>query len=197
MASFDHQPEGREGGERLLLLQSMRSPSGQCRIQGLNEPALRTLFRGLREEVQTELACRNDNLSFDTLIAMAILLDNLFCERRYSNRFSPSLGEHFGSGPKPIEVGVTRFPAVAQHRWVQLGVCLYCGQGGLQQCPVRPNSGSTRAKGRSCHLPPPWAGVSIPSSSLSVKPFVVSITLVDCPSCFYSVSGFQCRLDLF
>lgn len=67
---------------------------------GWNEPALRTLFRrGLHEEVQTKLACRDDNLTLDALIAMAIRLDNLLRECRHSHRFSPSFGEHLESEP--------------------------------------------------------------------------------------------------
>ena len=109
-----------------------------------NDLALSTLFRrGLRKEVQTELACRDDNLSLD-----ALHLDNLLRERRHSHRFSPSLSEHFGSEPEPMEVGVTRLPAAERRIWRQLGLCLYCGQGGhqLQRWPVLPNSGSTRAR---------------------------------------------------
>ena len=50
---------------------------------GWNEPALHTLFHsGLCEEVQTELACRNDNMYLGTLISMAIHLDNLLWEHQ-------------------------------------------------------------------------------------------------------------------
>jgi hypothetical protein len=46
-----------------------------------NELALCTLFRrGLCEEVQTELACQDDNLSLDMLISVAIAMDNLLQE---------------------------------------------------------------------------------------------------------------------
>jgi hypothetical protein len=39
-----------------------------------------------------ELACRDDNLTLDALIAMAISLDNLPSERPHSHRFSTSFG---------------------------------------------------------------------------------------------------------
>jgi hypothetical protein len=62
---------------------------------GWNKPALRTLFRrGLLEEVQMELACRDDNLTLDALIAIAIHMDNLLQEHRNSHRFSPSFCEY-------------------------------------------------------------------------------------------------------
>ena len=54
--------------------------------------------------LEMELACRDDNLSLDALIVMANHLDNLLRERRYSHRFSPSLSEHSGSEPEPMEV---------------------------------------------------------------------------------------------
>ena len=125
-----------------------------------------------------------------THIVMAICLDNLLLEHRHSYCFSPSLSEHFGSEPEPMEVGVTRLPAPERCRRRQLRLCLYCGQGGhqLQRCPVRSNSGSTRAERRSRDLPPPGAGVGIPYSSLSAKPFLMSIELVDCPSCTVSTA---------
>ena len=87
---FDHPPDGREVGERLLQLrQGVQTAAGYtltfqtvAASSGRNEPALRTLFRrGLCEEVQMELACRDDNLSLHALIAMAIRQDNLLQER--------------------------------------------------------------------------------------------------------------------
>jgi hypothetical protein len=50
---------------------------------------LRTLFRGLREGVQKELACHDGNLTLDALIVIAIHLDNLR-ELWNSHYFSPS-----------------------------------------------------------------------------------------------------------
>lgn len=83
---FDHPAEGREEVECLLQLQQGNQTAAEYPLtfrtvaasSGWNEPALRTLFRrGLCEKVQTELACRDDNLILDALIAMAICLDNL------------------------------------------------------------------------------------------------------------------------
>lgn len=71
---FDHPPEGRERGERLLQLRQGDQTATEYALtfwtvaasSGWNEPALRTLFRrGLCEEVQTELACRDDNLTLE------------------------------------------------------------------------------------------------------------------------------------
>lgn len=117
---FDRPPEGREGGECLLQLRQNDQTAAEYVLtfrtvaasSQWNEPVLRTLFRrGLRKEVQTELACRDDNLSLDVLIVMAIRLDYLLWEHRCPHHFSPSLSEHSVSEPEPMEVGVTRFPA--------------------------------------------------------------------------------------
>ena len=118
--------------------------------------------------VQTELACQDDTLSLDTLIAMAIRLDNLLWKRRHPHRLSPSFVDHSESEPEPMEVGATRLPLRRQ-----LGLCHYCDQEGhqLQRCPLRPNPGAIRAEGRPCDHPSPGVGVSIPSS-LSTKPFL-------------------------
>jgi hypothetical protein len=74
---FDH-PAGREGGERLLQIQQGNQTAAEYAFtfrtvaasSGWKELALSTLFRkDLREEVQTELVCRDDNLTLDALIA--------------------------------------------------------------------------------------------------------------------------------
>jgi hypothetical protein len=100
---FNHSPEGLEGGECLLQLRQGNQTAAEYAFtfqtvaasSRWNEPTLRTLFRrGLREEVQTELACQDDKLSLDALIAMAIRLDNLLWEHLKCHRFSPSLSEH-------------------------------------------------------------------------------------------------------
>ena len=69
---FNHPAEGREGGEHLLQLQQGNQMAGEHALtlrtvaasSGWNEPVLSTLFRrGLRKEVQVQLACRDDNLT--------------------------------------------------------------------------------------------------------------------------------------
>jgi hypothetical protein len=93
---FDHTQAGREGFERLLQLKQGDQTADEHTLtfrtvaasSGWNEPA-RTLFcRGLREESQKELACQDDNLYLDALIAMGIYLDNLIWECRYSSLLS-------------------------------------------------------------------------------------------------------------
>lgn len=82
---FDHPPEGREGGERLFQLRQDGQTTAVYTFtfrtvaasSGWNEQTLNALLRrGLRKEVQTELAFRDEKLTLDTLIAMAIGIPN-------------------------------------------------------------------------------------------------------------------------
>jgi hypothetical protein len=94
---------------------------------------------------------------------------------------------------------MTIYPWMLSSRWPSVWItcldnsCPYCGRKGnqLQWCP---NSGSTRAEGRSCDLPSPRVGVSIPLSSFSDKLFLVPISLA---SVLYSSSGLRCRRNFF
>lgn len=105
-------------------------------------------------------------------------------------RLSPSSNGRPETEPEPMEVGATRLSAAERSRRRQLGLCPYCGQEGyqLQRCPLHPNPGSTRAEGRPRDYPSPGVGVSIPSSSLSAKPFLVPISLAGCSSCVVSTA---------
>ena len=128
---IDHPLEGGEGGERLLQLQESAQTAAEYALtfrtmaasSGLNEPALRILFRRrLCKQLQTELACRNDSHSLDALTAMTIHLDNLLCERGDPHCLSPSSFGRPETEPEPMEVGSTNLPAA------ELGHCPYCGQ---------------------------------------------------------------------
>ena len=57
---------------------------------GWNEPALSTTFwRGLRPELQVKLAWCNENVGFDTLVSMAIQLEDLLRERHLLQKGRP------------------------------------------------------------------------------------------------------------
>ena len=87
-------------GSRTRWMPSMQHPAGGMsqRFICYSEDCARR-FR--------QNACRDDNFSLDSLIAMAICLDNLLRERWHCHHFSASLSEHFGSEPDPMEVWVT------------------------------------------------------------------------------------------
>lgn len=118
-----------------------------------------------------------------THITIAIRLDNLLREHRDSHHLSPSFVDRSKSEPEPMEVGATRLPTAERRSWRQLELCPFCGQEGhqLQRCPLCSNPRFTRAEGRSSDHSSRGVGVSISSSSLSTKTFLVPISLAGCP----------------
>lgn len=89
---FDHAPEGKEIGERILNICQGKRRAAEYALEFLtlaaesewNEPALKAVFRrGLNESVREEMACRDDEATLDSLIDLAICLDNLLCDRNY------------------------------------------------------------------------------------------------------------------
>ncbi|CAB1337883.1 unnamed protein product [Coregonus sp. 'balchen'] len=104
-AVFDHPTEGQEGASEYAL--DFRTVAVYT---GWNDQALLTVFRsGLQADVQTEPACRNEDLTLDQLIAMAIHLDNLLRARRRPSRGFGSL-PGTSSETEPMEVGTTHLP---------------------------------------------------------------------------------------
>ncbi|KAI4878293.1 hypothetical protein NFI96_008781, partial [Prochilodus magdalenae] len=85
-AVFDHPHQDRAAGDQLVRLhQGARSVASYALDfrtiaagSGWNEPALLTIFRnGLNVDIRKEMACRDDGLSLEELIALAIRLDQL------------------------------------------------------------------------------------------------------------------------
>lgn len=77
-----------EVGDKLLTIkQGKRRVAGYalefCTIatgSSWNEPALKAAFwQGLNPQVLTELVCQNEQAKVNTLINLAICLDNLLC----------------------------------------------------------------------------------------------------------------------
>uniref|UniRef100_A0AAY5JWB1 Ty3 transposon capsid-like protein domain-containing protein n=1 Tax=Esox lucius TaxID=8010 RepID=A0AAY5JWB1_ESOLU len=128
-AVFDHPPDVREVGERLVhLRQGTRSVQAfalEFRTlaagSGWNNRALIDHFRcHLRSDVRRELACRDAMLTFDQLVDMAIRLDNLLATRgRTGNDQPPPV--HPVAGPEPMEVG-----GAARRETVRSRECSFC-----------------------------------------------------------------------
>lgn len=113
---------------------------------GWNEAALKTVFHsGLNPEVQKEMACRDDERSLDSLIDLAIRLDNLLRNRGYA--LSP-LSRVAASDEAPMQLSSSRTNAAEQRRRRQEGLCFYCGQAGhmVSKCPVRCDKQRTTAR---------------------------------------------------
>lgn len=107
---------------------------------GWNSTALKAAFRkGLNSDVLTELDCRDEQLTLDALIDLAIPLDLLLLNRPTSNVQvtypSPIMSV------EPIQLGRARLSETEQERRRRENCCFYCGQTGhhIWQCSLRPS----------------------------------------------------------
>lgn len=170
---FDYPRQGQEAAKRLFsLVQGSRSVADfsiDFRIaaseSGWGELELRGVFlRSLSSELRDELASRDEPDSLESLISLAIRIDNRLRERQRershtrSTRVSesappalpsaspgPSVHPAVTSSPstspaEPMQLGRTRLhPSERQRRFNQR-LCIYCGQAGhyLANCPQTP-----------------------------------------------------------
>lgn len=128
---------------------------------GWNELALKSAFlRGLSNEMRDQLATWDEPDSLESLINLAIRIDNRLWERRKERKFTasprcapaqpvpnwtvstapvPSTAPEDG---EPMQLGRTRLSSEERSRRVTQGCCIYCGQSGhfISQCPVRPKN---------------------------------------------------------
>ncbi|KAJ7997583.1 hypothetical protein DPEC_G00230520 [Dallia pectoralis] len=154
---FDHPVSGRGVGDQLCELKQgnrtvadyaleFRTLAAGC---GWSETALLTVYRrGLRPEVQTELACPGDITVLNEFINISISIDNLLVNHKSSavrevSSTRPRWAAERRREPEeePMQLGRSPLqPSVRQQRRRD-GLCLYCGQSGhfIRHCPVRPS----------------------------------------------------------
>ncbi|KAJ7997627.1 hypothetical protein DPEC_G00214090, partial [Dallia pectoralis] len=154
---FDHPVSGRGVGDQLCELKQgnrtvadyaleFRTLAAGC---GWSETALLTVYRrGLRPEVQTELACRGDITVLNEFINISISIDNLLVNHKSSAVREVSVPRPRWAAERrrkpeeePMQLGRSPLqPSVRQQRRRD-GLCLYCGQSGhfIRHCPVRPS----------------------------------------------------------
>lgn len=132
---FDHSPDNRETGEELLSLKQGSRCVADYALKfrtvaarsGWNQPALKTVFRqGLNADIMTELACRDDQLTLDSLIDLAIRLDRLLRSRGpIRSEVEVPVQE---SPVEPMQLGQTRVSMQERERRRCEHRCSYCGQ---------------------------------------------------------------------
>lgn len=95
---FDQPVQGKEVSRRLLTLKQGSSSVAEFAIKfkilaaetGWGEAALHRVFaQGLAENIQDEIAARDDTSSLEELISLAIRLDNRLRERRREKALDP------------------------------------------------------------------------------------------------------------
>ncbi|XP_067307933.1 uncharacterized protein [Pseudorasbora parva] len=82
------------------------------------EDTLKTLFRqALNEELQSELACRDEDKSLDQFIQLAIRIDNVICSRRGPRSGgNPMLSQPLDSSDEPMQIGRTHISSEERER---------------------------------------------------------------------------------
>lgn len=132
---------------------------------GWNDSALRGVFlQGLSEQLKDELAVKNESASLDSLISLAVRLDNWLRERRRERSSQPFATRPFDpsssaprqplpalsrtpAGPKPMQLGRACLTREEQSRRMSSRECLYCGQKGhfIASCPLCPKAPKAQA----------------------------------------------------
>lgn len=169
---FDHPDHCGNAAKRLLnLRQGSRSVadfSVEFRTLAAdskwNDEALRGVFvKGLNESLKDELASRDEPSDLDSLVSLAIRLDNRLRERHReragrssqsgASRYSPPHPTRAGihappvaqaspphSEEEPMQLGRAHLSPAERLRRMSAGECLYCGRSGhfISNCPVRP-----------------------------------------------------------
>ncbi len=142
----------------------------ECRRQVQARTARGVFFKGLSEQLKDELAVRDETTSLDSLISLAVRLDNRLRERRRERSSQPSVPRSFTPPtihhvasqpsessaahqplpafprsppePEPMQLGRAHLTPEERSRRVSSRECLYCGQKGhfIASCPSCPKA---------------------------------------------------------
>ena len=158
---FDHPDHSGDAAKGLLNIRqgskSVADFSVDFRIlaadAGWCDQSLRGVFiNALSEQMKDELASRDDSTDFESLVTLAIKLDNRLRERRRervsrphplpSSRSAPPrpLPQSGVTEEEPMELGRAHLSVAERTRRLRAGECLYCAQMGHLRatCPIRP-----------------------------------------------------------
>ncbi|KAJ8369826.1 hypothetical protein SKAU_G00098540 [Synaphobranchus kaupii] len=165
---FEHPTCGRDATQRLLQVRQGNRSVAEMAIQfrtlaaesGWNDTSLQGAFRqALSEELKDQLATREESNSLNSLISLAIAIDNRLRIRARerggsSGRHSPSVvsnvrshssvtGSRAPTGvseEEPMQLGRVAVNPEERQRRLRTRSCFYCGKPGHQiaSCPIRP-----------------------------------------------------------
>lgn len=161
---FDHPISGREASKRLLSLQQGTRSAAEYAIHfrtiaagsGWNNESLMVCFQnGLSETLQDELATREPTHNLESLIDLAVRLDNRLRERNLSRQsvLTPPVTSlpteklpPFQGFPEPMQLGGTRISPSERDRRIRERCCLYCGLPGHFRSACPELSGNARSR---------------------------------------------------
>lgn len=139
---FEHTAGGESAEENLLnITQGNRTAADYALAfrtlaaqAGWEEKTLKLLYRrGLNHELQTELACRDEERDLLDFIKLSIQIGNLIRAHRSPTQVIPA------ETAEPMHLGYTHLmPEETEHR-LNNQLCLYCGRPDhlLPTCPTR------------------------------------------------------------
>ncbi len=167
---FHHPVSGAEVDHRLLQLTQGRRSVAEFAIEfrtlaaesEWDQRALKAAFhRALSHELKDELAYRDPAPDLESLIDVAIRLDNRIRDRQGERRRETRLPEFntstgfmepsslTGCSEEPMQLGRTRLSQAERERRMRDKCCLYCGESGhfRANCPELVGKGSSRPRG--------------------------------------------------
>ncbi|KAI2666686.1 Transposon Tf2-6 polyprotein [Labeo rohita] len=150
---FQPKPESSEAGEQIVALKQGRRTAADYALDfrtlaaqsGWNDGPLKLHYRkGLNQDLQVELACRDEGLTLSQYIDLSIRIDNL---------------------------GATKLTVEERERRIRNHLCLYCGQPGHLRatCPTRPPRPPTSVSSGNLHLSQCEVPVILKTRDISVK----------------------------
>ncbi|KAL0173996.1 hypothetical protein M9458_029964, partial [Cirrhinus mrigala] len=151
---FQPSPESSEAGEQIVALRQGRRTAADYALEfrtlaaqsGWNDGPLKLHYRkGLNQDLQVELACRDEGLTLNQYIDLSIRIDNVMRSRKPSRPLTNVSQTQPSTLSAPEE----------RERRIRNNLCLYCGQAGhiRATCPTR--------------LPQPPTSVSVTRSCLN------------------------------
>ncbi|KAI2654876.1 Transposon Tf2-6 polyprotein [Labeo rohita] len=146
---FDHSAGGKEPGEEILTLKQGTFTAADYTLRfrtlaaqtGWPPEPLKVMYRrGLRDDLQAELACRDEGKSLEQFMELAIQIDNLIRSRHGHRPYTPQPATSRTADPEPMQIGYTHLTQEERDRRLRSHLCLYCGQPNhiRANCPVRP-----------------------------------------------------------
>ncbi|KAI4899522.1 hypothetical protein NFI96_011522 [Prochilodus magdalenae] len=209
LSVFDHPHDGKSQGELLSRLRQGSRSVAEYSLEfrtiaagtGWNEPALLTFYRlGLNQDVLTELACRDDDLSLDELITLAIRLDHLKSRSSFVSPRTPFVRTPRSaprvsmptpqaravprvtsepSPEEPMQCDSSHLSRAERLRRLHGGLCLYCGARGhfLRDCQVRPQRFRTSYPEQRAEPTLHAKTVSHPTPGMISKSLLIPVTL--------------------
>lgn len=124
---FDHSAEGKAVSEQLMSLKQGSHRVSEYTLDfrilaaesGWNSTSLQAVFhQGLHTRVRKELACRDEDITLDALIDLAICMDSLLCDRSYEHEQAQDhfLNKSPVNMPEPMQIVRTRLSMAEKTR---------------------------------------------------------------------------------